>query len=313
MAKSVFEDIDASLLEAIADLHSLPTNAYNIRKDGEMLVRNQGANIDIVAQSDGKPGIEIHVKAGAKKEVCHIPVIMTKTGMTDVVYNDFFIGDDADISIIAGCGIHNAGNEKSQHDGIHTFHIGKNAHVKYIEKHYGQKGEDATGEVVLNPKTVVYLDEGAVCEMEMVQLRGVDSTVRDTICNLGAGSKLIIEERLLTHGSQHAESNVEIVLEGEDSSTQVISRSVAQDDSVQIFQPIVAGKGKCRGHVQCDAILMGNARVKSVPAIDAYSDEAQLFHEAAIGKIAGDQIIKLMTLGLSEEEAEQQILDDFLS
>ena len=313
MAKSIFEDIDASLLEAISNLHALPTNAYNIRKDGELLVRNEGANIDIVAQSDGKPGIEVHVAPGAKNEVCHIPVIITKTGLTDVVYNDFYIGEDSSITIIAGCGIHNAGNAKSQHDGIHTFHIGKGAKVKYIEKHYGEKGVEATGEVVLNPKTVVYMDEDALCEMEMIQLRGVDSTERDTECHLAARSKLVIEERLLTHCKQRADSNVEIVLEGEDASTQVISRSVAKDDSVQVFQPIVVGEGKCRGHVQCDAILMGNARVKSVPAIDAASDEAQLFHEAAIGKIAGDQIIKLMTLGLSEEEAEQQILDDFLS
>ena len=309
----ILDEIGEDLLAQISDLHALPTNAYNIRKDGEALVRNQGANIDIVAQSDGKPGIEIHVKAGAKNEMCHIPVIMTKTGMTDLVYNDFFIGDDADVLIVAGCGIHNSGNEKSQHDGVHTFHIGKNAHVKYIEKHYGEKGADATGECVLNPVTKVYMDEGSSCEMEMIQLRGVDSTLRETQAFLQSNAKLVIEERLLTHGAQHAQSNIELTMDGDDASVQVISRSVAQDDSIQVFQPLVTGNAKCRGHVQCDAILMGNAHVKSVPAIEAASPDAQLFHEAAIGKISGEQLIKLMTLGLSEQEAEQQILDDFLS
>lgn len=309
----IMSEIDEELLAKIADLHALPTNAYNIRKDGEALVRNQGANIDIIAQSDGKPGIEIHVKAGAKKEVCHIPVIMTKTGMTDVVYNDFFIGDDADVTIVAGCGIHNNGNQKSQHDGIHTFHIGKNAHVKYIEKHYGEKSADATGECILNPVTRVYMDQGSSCEMEMIQLRGVDSTVRETEAVLDADAKLVIEERLLTHGKQHAESDIKLVMNGDNASVRVISRSVAQDESVQVFQPLVTGNAACRGHVQCDAILMGNARVKSVPAIEAASPDAQLFHEAAIGKISGEQLVKLMTLGLDEEEAEKQILDDFLS
>ena len=203
----VLSEIDANLLETIADLHALPTNAYNIRKDGEALVRNQGANVEIVANSEGKPGIEIYVKPGAKNEVCHIPVIMTKTGMTDVVYNDFHIGDNADVVIIAGCGIHNSGNEKSQHDGIHTFYIGKNASVKYIEKHFGEREANATGEVVLNPRTIVHMGEGSTCEMQMVQIRGVDSTVRDTEATLEAGAKLTIEERLFTHGDQHAESN----------------------------------------------------------------------------------------------------------
>ncbi len=311
--QAAFEEIDAGLLEAIADLHALPTNAYNIRKDGEMMVRNQGANIDIVAQTDGKPGIEIHVKEGAKNEVCHIPVIITKTGLTDVVYNDFYIGDDADVTIIAGCGIHNSGDERSQHDGIHTFHIGKNAHCKYIERHYGETDPGASGEVVLNPQSVFYLSEGASCEAEMVQLRGVDSTIRDTDAELDANAKLVIEERLLTQGHQKATSNLKITMNGKNSRVEVISRTVAQDHSSQSFVPLVTGNCKCRGHVQCDSIIMDNGRVKAVPAIEAASPDATLLHEAAIGKIAGEQIVKLMTLGLTEEEAEKQILDDFLS
>ncbi|MCQ2752310.1 MAG: SufD family Fe-S cluster assembly protein [Coriobacteriales bacterium] len=307
------EKVDQDLLDAIADLHALPTGAYNIRKDGELLVRNSDANINIIANSKGKPGIEIHIADGTKNEVCHIPVIITKTGITDVVSNDFYIGKNCNITIIAGCGIHNSGSQKSQHDGVHTFYVGEGSSVKYIEKHYGSKGDGATGEVVMNPQTRVELSCGASLSMEMIQISGIDNTVRDTSAVLAAESKLVIEERLLTEGQQIAKSNVEINLDGKDSSVQIISRSVAKDNSIQIFQPLVVGKSECRGHVQCDSILMGQASVKSVPAIEAQNPDAQLFHEAAIGKIAGDQIIKLMTLGLSEQEAEEQILKDFLS
>ena len=302
--------IDESLLEQIASIHGMPRGAFNIRKDGELVQRSSTAFIDIEAFTD-KQGIKITVKEGTKGETVHIPVIVTKSGLTDVVYNDFHIGENADVTIVAGCGIHNAGSEKSQHDGIHTFYLGKNSHVRYIEKHYGE-GE-GTGERVLNPTTVVYMGENSRCEMEMTQLRGVDSTVRETNCELEAGAKLVLTEKLLTHGKQEAVSNMNIVLKGDDSSVQVISRSVAQDESVQVFNPLVTGEAACRGHVQCDAIIMGKAKVKAIPGIEAASEEAQLVHEAAIGKIAGDQIVKLMTLGLTEEEAEQEILEDFLS
>lgn len=302
--------IDQQLLEQIADLHGMPRGAFNIRKDGQLVERSSSAHITIEAFTD-KQGIKISIAPGTKNETVHIPVIITKTGMTDVVYNDFHIGEDADVTIIAGCGIHNSGDEKSEHDGIHTFYVGKNAHVRYLEKHYGE-GE-GTGERVLNPTTNVFMEEGSRCEMEMSQLRGVSSTVRDTNCDLEAGAKLVLTEKLLTHGKQTAVSNMNVHLKGDDSSVQVISRSVAQDESVQVFNPLVVGEAACRGHVQCDAIIMGSAKVKAIPGIEAASEEAQLIHEAAIGKIAGDQIVKLMTLGLTEEEAEAEILDDFLS
>lgn len=302
--------IDEQLLEQIADLHGMPRGAYNIRKDGQLVERHTSANIDIEAFTD-KQGIKITIAPGTKGETVHIPVIMTKTGVTDVVYNDFFIGEDADVTIIAGCGIHNAGDEKSQHDGIHSFWLAKNSRIRYIEKHYGE-GE-GTGERVLNPTTNVYMAEGSSCEMDTTQLRGVTSTVRDTNCELAAGAKLVLTEKLLTHGKQEAVSNMNVRLMGDDASVQVISRSVAQDESVQIFNPLVIGEAACRGHIQCDAIIMGSAKVKAIPGIEAASEDAMLVHEAAIGKIAGDQIIKLMTLGLTEEEAEAEILDDFLS
>ena len=301
--------IDESLLATIANIHGMPKGAFNIRRDGQLVERHNSAYVEISTKTDN-PGIDITVKPGTKGESVFIPVIVTQAGLKDVVYNTFHIGEDCDIEIIAGCGIHNDSHAASEHDGIHTFHIGKNSRIKYIEKHYGE-GE-GTGERILNPTTNVFMDENSYCEMDMIQLRGVSSTVRDTNAKLAAGAKLVITERLLTHDNQTADSNVVIELEGEDSSVQVISRSVAQDNSVQVFSPLVVGKAACRGHVQCDAILMGNARVKSVPAIEAASPDAILMHEAAIGKIAGEQITKLMTLGLNEQEAEQKIIEGFL-
>ncbi len=302
--------IDEELLAAITNIHGMPKGAFNIRKDGELVERHSSANIEISTKTDN-PGIDIHIKPGTKGETVFIPVIVTQSGLRDVVYNTFYIGDDCDITIIAGCGIHNSSHAAAEHDGIHTFYCGKNSHVKYVEKHYGE-GE-GTGDRILNPVTKVYLDEGAFCEMEMIQLRGVTSTIRDTDAELGPASKLILTEKLLTHDSQVATSNMDIRLKGEDSSVQVISRSVAQDESIQTFNPLVVGECACRGHVQCDAIIMGNAKVKAIPGIEAASEDAMLVHEAAIGKIAGDQIIKLMTLGLTEEEAEEEILEDFLN
>lgn len=301
--------IDSQLLESIADFHEIPAGAYNIRKNGEGLSRNSTANIEIVTKTD-KPGIDIIVKPGTKNESVHIPVIITEAGVNDLVYNDFFIGDDADILIVAGCGIHNSGDEKSQHDGIHTFHIGKNAKVKYVEKHYGEG--DGKGERVLNPVTVVHQDENSVCEMEMVQIKGVDSTVRDTKAHLAAGAKLIMTERLLTHGNQYARSDMDVYLDGEDASSQIISRSVAKDNSKQIFHPNAIGNAKCRAHVTCDSIIMDEATVSSIPAITANSADAQIVHEAAIGRINNDQLIKLMTFGMNEEEAEEVIIQGFL-
>ena len=301
--------MDAHLLREIADLERVPQGAYNIRKNGKLEGRNNSANITIESKED-KPGIDIRIAPHTRNESVHIPVIVTQTGMKDLVYNDFYIGDGCDVDIVAGCGIHNSGCETAQHDGIHTFHVGKNAKVRYVEKHYGE-GE-GTGARILNPHTIVYLEEGASIQLETVQIRGVDSTKRYTKVVLDAGAEAVVTERLLTHGQQFAESKMDVILNGEGAKTQVISRSVAQDESVQMFYPQVEGNAQCFGHVQCDSIIMGKAKVSSIPAIVANHMDAQLIHEAAIGKIAGDQILKLMTLGLSEEEAEQKILDGFL-
>lgn len=302
--------IDSSLLETIAGLHGMPKGAFNIRRNGELVERHSSANIEISTKTD-EPGIDIHIKPGTRGETVYIPVIVTKAGVHDVVYNTFYVGDDSDVTIVAGCGIHNGCHEKSEHDGIHTFYCGKNSRVKYVEAHYGEGDPDGTR--ILNPVTNVIMEENSFCDMELSQLKGVSSTKRETNAELGIGAKLILTEKLMTHADQTAVSNMRFDLNGDDSSVQVISRSVAKDDSSQVFNPLVIGKAKCRGHVQCDAIIMGNAKVKAIPGIEADCEDAMLVHEAAIGKIAGDQIIKLQTLGLSEQEAEDEILEDFLN
>ncbi len=301
--------VDTRLLREIADLEGTPKGAYNIRKNGQLEGRSNTANIEIVTKED-KPGIDIHIKAGTKHQSVHIPVIITETGLDELVYNDFFIGPDCDVVIVAGCGIHNDGDKDSQHDGIHTFHVGENSKVQYVEKHYGE-GE-GTGERVMNPKTIIYLEKGASMQLDTTQLRGVDSTKRYTKVVVKEGAEAVVNEKLLTHGKQLAESEMDIILAGEGASGRVISRSVAQDESQQVFYPRMIGDAAGFGHVQCDSILMGKAKIQSIPAITANHPDAQLIHEAAIGRIAGDQILKLMTLGLTEEEAEEEILNGFL-
>ena len=303
--------VDRELLEKIADLIGKPVGAFNIRKDTGCDGRQSTENIQITGKTDGKSGIDIRIKDGTKGEQCHIPVIITKPGIQELVYNDFYIGENCDVDIVAGCGIHNCGGEDSRHDGIHTFYVGKHSHVKYTEKHYGDG--DGTGGRIMNPQTVVYLEEGATIQMETVQIRGIDSTKRETKIVCGKGAEAVITERLLTHGRQVADSDMVIELNGEDAKGRVISRSVAQDESSQVFRPCVVGNAKCFGHVQCDSIIMGQAKISSVPEIAANDTEAQLIHEAAIGKIAGDQLLKLETLGLTEEEAEDRILKGFLA
>lgn len=301
--------LEDKLLEEIAGLKGIPEGAYNIRKDGKALGRRSTENIEIRSKEDN-PGIDIIIKPNTKNETVYIPVILTEDNFKDKVYNDFYIGENADVLIVAGCGIHNCGGEDSQHDGIHAFHVGKNARVRYVEKHYGEG--DGHGRKILNPHTEINMEEGSYVEMEMVQIRGVNSTLRTTNGVVGKDAHLVIEERMLTHGAQYAETKMDIEVVGDDGTVQVISRSVAQDESKQIFYPRVVGRSRCRAHVQCDAILMHQAQVRAIPEIDAQNPDAELVHEAAIGKIAGEQIIKLMTLGLSAEEAEETILQGFL-
>ena len=306
----MLNEIQKRILQEVADMANIPAQgAVNIRSDGKKAFRQNTKNITIESKTD-KDGIDIRIAPGTRAEHVYIPVVVTESGRHDVVYNDFFIGEGADVQIVAGCGIHNCGDCDSEHDGVHTFHVGKNARVTYVEKHYGE-GE-GTGKRILNPQTILYLEEGATVTLETVQIRGVDDTKRYTKAVVGEGAEFIVQEKLLTHGDQKAESEMDVFLNGKDSKTRVISRSVAQDDSVQIFYPRVEGNCPCFGHVSCDAIIMGNAKVRAIPEITCNHVDAGLIHEAAIGKIAGEQILKLMTLGLTAEEAEEKILEGFL-
>ncbi len=303
------DQIKKNLLMQVADLHTVPEGAYNIRENGTAAGRKTTANIDIVSKTD-KPGIDIIIKPGTKNESVHIPVIISESGLKDLVYNDFYIGEGADVTIIAGCGIHNCGDQDSAHDGIHSFHVGKDARVRYIERHYGE--EEGLGENTMNPTTIIEIDEGGYLEMETTQIKGIDSTVRNTSGVVGKGGTLIVKEKIMTHGKQHAETVFNVDLNGEGSSTNVISRSVAKDNSTQTFLSKINGNSECYGHTECDAIIMDNASVRAIPEITANNINASLIHEAAIGKIAGEQLIKLMTLGLTEQEAEEQIVNGFL-
>ena len=303
------DDIQKSLLEAIADIDGAPDGAYNIRSNGMSLGRQSTKNVEIVPK-EGVSGLDIFIKPNVKNESVHIPVIMTQSGLKEEVYNAFFVGDNADIEIVAGCGIDNCGCDDSQHDGIHRFYVGKNARVKYVEKHYGSG--DGEGKRILNPVTEVYMEENSSVEMEMTQIKGVDDTTRTTIAELKDGAKLVVRERLMTHADQRAVSIYTVQLNGKDSRADIVSRAVARDTSYQKFDAKIVGNAPCKGHTECDSIIMDNGKILAVPALEANDVDASLVHEAAIGKIAGEQIIKLMTLGLTESEAEEEIIEGFL-
>ena len=309
MKKIQLDAIQRRLIQEIADLHEVPEGAFNFRANGQLAGRNTTANIDITSKEDGS-GIDIHIKPGTKNESVHIPVVLSQSGLKEVVYNDFYIGEGSDVVIVAGCGIDNCGNQDAEHDGVHRFFVEKNAKIKYVEKHYGSG--DGEGKRILNPVTEVYMDEGSYMEMEMVQIKGVDSTERTTKAELKAGAKLVVRERLMTHGSQNALSVYHVELNGEGSTADVVSRSVARDTSYQKFDACVVGNAPCSGHTECDSIIMDQGRILAVPSLEANNVDAMLVHEAAIGKIAGEQLIKLMTLGLTEQEAEEQIINGFL-
>ena len=306
------DSIQKDLLLQIADLHGTPEGAYNIRSNGESQDRKSTANIDILSKTDGKSGIDIIIKPGTKNESVHIPVVISKAGLQEVVYNDFHIGEGADVVIVAGCGIHNCGgvDMTSRHDGVHTFYVGKNAKVKYVENHYGEG--DGNGKNVMNPETVVYLEEGAEMTMETTQIKGIDSTKRITKATMKDGANFVVKEKLYTHGKQEADTDFVIDMNGVGCSADVMSRSVAAGESIQRFVSTMNGNAPCHGHTECDAIIMDNAAVTAAPCLTANHIDAELIHEAAIGKIAGEQLIKLMTLGLTEKEAEEQIIKGFL-
>ncbi|MBP5611075.1 MAG: SufD family Fe-S cluster assembly protein [Clostridia bacterium] len=303
-------ELQKKILEEVADLHKIPEGAYNIRSDSKSVGRRSTENIEIIPKTDVS-GLDIRIRPGTKHESVHIPVILTESGLRETVYNDFYIGEGADVLIVAGCGIDNCGEQNSQHDGIHRIFLERGASVRYVEKHYGQG--DGRGKRILNPVTEATLAEGASMEMEMVQIKGVDDTDRKTVAKLGAGAKLVVRERLMTHGEQRALSTYDVSLDGAGASADVVSRSVAKDNSFQRFDAKIVGNAESRGHTECDSIIMDNGRILAVPALEANNVDAALVHEAAIGKIAGAQLIKLMTLGLTEREAEEQIVNGFLS
>ena len=305
----MMDGIQKRMLEELIDLHGVPEGAYNFRVNGESQGRRSTENIEITPK-EGVSGLEIRIRPGTKNESVHIPVVLSETGLTETVYNDFYIGENSDVVIVAGCGIHNCGVQDSQHDGIHRFYLAKGAKMRYVEKHYGEG--DGEGKRILNPVTEVYLEQGSTAELEMVQIRGVDSTERVTKAELAEEARLVIQERLLTHGQQNAVSVYQVALNGKNSSADVVSRSVARDASYQKFDALIHGNAPCHGHSECDAIIMDSACVLAVPQLEANNVDAALIHEAAIGKIAGEQLIKLMTLGLTEAEAEEQIINGFL-
>ncbi len=305
----MIDEIGKSLLKEVTDLDALPVGAYNVRVNGESSERNTTANIDIVSKTD-KSGIDIIIKPGTKNESVHIPVILSQSGMKEMVYNDFYVGEDCDVTIVAGCGIHNCGGGDSAHDGLHRFFVGKNAKVRYVEKHYGEG--DGRGKRVMNPTTEVHLEEGASMILEATQISGIDDTLRKTIATLAENATLEVQEKVLTTGEQNAVSEFVADLNGAGSSCNIVSRTVARDKSTQHFSSTLNGNAACSGHTECDSIIMDSAKVSASPQLTAADVDASLIHEAAIGKIAGEQLLKLMTLGLTEQEAEERIVSGFL-
>ena len=305
----MIDEIGKSLLKEVADLDALPVGAYNVRVNGESSERNTTANIDIVSKTD-KSGIDIIIKPGTKNESVHIPVILSQSGMKEMVYNDFYVGEDCDVTIVAGCGIHNCGGGDSAHDGLHRFFVGKNAKVRYVEKHYGEG--DGRGKRVMNPTTEVHLEEGASMILEATQISGIDDTLRKTIATLAENATLEVQEKVLTTGEQNAVSEFVADLNGAGSSCNIVSRTVARDKSTQHFSSTLNGNAACSGHTECDSIIMDSAKVSASPQLTAADVDASLIHEAAIGKIAGEQLLKLMTLGLTEQEADERIVSGFL-
>ena len=304
------DNVTENVLDVINDHKFEQKGAYNLRQNGTSICHGDSEHIKIKRKTD-KPGIDIYIDGETKGEAVYIPVVVSVSGMTDVVYNDFYVADGAVVSIIAGCGIHNSGCNESRHDGIHTFHVGKDANVRYEEKHYGEG--NGTGGKVLNPVTNIYVGENSVFTLDTAQIKGVDSTLRETNVELAKNAKLFVTERLMTDGKQQAESNIEVQLNGEDSSAQIISRSVGKGESVQTFHPNAIGNSKCQAHIQCDSIIMDHAEVGSIPEIRAKNVDAAIIHEAAIGRINDEQLLKLRTLGLTEEEAENVIIQNFLN
>ena len=301
--------ITEEILKQVSDWNGTFKGAYNIREDGGCVGRQSSENIKIESKADGS-GLEIHISPKAQKETVYIPACVTRGNVNDLVYNDFYVGEGADVTIVAGCGVHTDNEGEAEHDGIHRFFLERGAHVLYKEKHVGTG--TGIGLKKINPVTDMELKEDAVMEMDTIQIGGVDLTKRSTKAVLGARAKLIIHERIMTDGEEQASTDFEVEMKGEDSGVDLISRSVAKDHSYQEYHSKIRGNCRCTGHSECDAILIGEGKVNAAPELFAGDIDASLIHEAAIGKIAGEQIVKLRTLGLTEEEAEKKIVEGFL-
>ena len=297
------------LLKIVSDYEGKFKGAYNIRENGECAGRQSTEHISIESKTDN-PGLVIRISPEAKQEVVYIPACVTHGDVDDLVYNDFYVGAGADVTIVAGCGVHTDDEQNARHNGIHRFFLEKGAHVLYKEKHIGTgKG---TGLKKIDPVTDATLGEDSILEMDTLQLGGVDRTLRKTRATLGARAKLTIHESILTDGKDSAQTDFEVSMDGEDSAVDLISRSVAKGTSRQEYHSRIKGNVRCSGHSECDAILVDHGTVNASPELFAGSNDAALIHEAAIGKIAGEQLIKLRTLGLTEEEAEERIIQGFL-
>ena len=302
-------EVTKALLRAVSDIDGEPAGAYNIRENSGCAGRHSTEAVEIAGKTD-KPGIDIRVKEGVRGETIYIPAVITESDVDDLVYNDFYIGAGAEVTIVAGCGVHTDGDKPSRHNGIHRFFLRPNARVRYVEKHVGT-GE-GSGARLINPETYAELEAGSYMEMDTVQIKGVDSTKRVTKAKLAQAAKLIVKEKIMTHGAQYAETNFEVELNGAQSGADLVSHSVARDTSRQVFRSRMYGNAACNGHSECDAIIMDSAAVSAIPELTANHVDAALIHEAAIGKIAGEQLVKLMTLGLTEAEAEAKIIEGFL-
>ncbi len=300
------DKISKNLLEKIANLHEIPDGAVSFRKNGKGEFVRSTTNIEILRKQDGS-GIDIVVHSSCNHEACHIPVVVSENGIFDTVYNDFYIEDNADVVIVAGCGIHST--EEAGHNGIHTFHVGKHTNITYVENHLALGvGKNK----ILNPITIIKLGEDSIMTMETNQLGGVDYSERITKAYLKDNSTLNISEKILTSNFNVAKTNFKVYLKGKNCKCNIISRSVAKDESEQIFKSDLIGENECFGHVECDGIVLDDAKIDSIPKVSARNSQSSLSHEAAIGKIASEQIVKLMTLGLSKKEAEEKIIEGFL-
>ena len=307
----LMKETTRKLLELVSDYKGDGfKGAYSLRQDGKCIDSMSSGHVKIEPKID-QPGIVVHVEPGTIGETVYIPSCVTQGGIDDVVYNDFYVGADCDITIRSGCGVHTDDDTLAKHNGIHRFFVGERAKVHYEEKHMGTGVGDGIRSI--NPVSEIHLEKDSFLEINATQISGVDRAYRKTTAEVAEGAKLVVHERLFTEGQQVTKTNFKVELNGDGSSADLVSRSVARDQSNQTMDSVIIGNAACTGHSECDSIIGEQAIVDASPRLFARNPDASLIHEAAIGKIAGEQIMKLRTLGLSEEEAEQEIINGFLS